>query len=178
VSVLPMYENEPGTKDLIYHTAKHFLGPDEASRWDCVPAGSLSAREARVHCLEGGRRPPPVGSTVDPTWWWPPWRSLAFDAHDRGYRPRYELLLKLAGDPSGPQWEPSELTRRLTEHLGFRLLVQPSGTDWQLITAFFSRTFRGAEKLQEFAPALRAFAARRNCPPEGTGSVPGGESRS
>jgi hypothetical protein len=172
-----MYENAPGTLDLVYHTAKHFLDADESSSWDRVPAGSMTASEARALAVRDGLRPPPTGREVDPRWWWPPWRALARDAHDRGYRPRYELLLRLAPDPTGPRWESSAKDRRITEYVGFRLVLEPRGEDWQVVTAFFSPFFGGAADLPRLAPAVRAFAARKNCPPAGPSGVGGGETK-
>lgn len=178
MSFLPMYENAPGTLDLVYHTAKHFLDAEEARSWDRVPAGSLTAKDARELATRDGLRPPQTGREVDARWWWPPWRALARDAHDRGYRPRYESLLRIAPDPIGSRWEPAARGRRVTEYLGFRLVVEPRGADWQVITAFFSPFFGGARDLPHLAPALRAFAARRNCPPAVASGVGAGESKS
>lgn len=181
MKILPMYQNAQGTYDLIHHTAKHFLDADEGPSWDLVPAGTLTATAARAAVSAGGPRPPPtgaLGNTVDVRWWWPPWAALAREAHERGYRPRYELLLHLAPDPAGPAWETSSKDRRLLEYLGFRLVLEPRGEDYLVITAFFSRAFGGASKLPHLAPALRAFAARKNCPPGGIPGVSAPETKS
>jgi hypothetical protein len=178
MKILPMYENAPGTLDLVYHTAKHFLADDEASNWDQVPAGTLSAKGALAQAVKDGLRPPPTGRDVDVRWWWPPWRALARDAHDRGYQPRYDLLLSHAPDPRGPRWEPAAKERRVMEYLGFRLVLEPRAEDWQVITAFFSPSFRDASDLPRLVPALRAFAVRKNCPPGGVTGVGGRETKS
>ena len=108
MSILSMYENAPGTPDLVYHTAKHFLDEDEADAWDKVPAGSLTAAAARDLVLSSGRRPPPTGEVVDGGWWWPPWVGHARKAHDEGYAPRYRGLIALAGDPASARaWHPT-----------------------------------------------------------------------
>lgn len=177
MKIFPMYENIPGTLDLIYHTAKHFLDAQEALSWDRVPAGSLSAKDARASTVMAGLHPAPTGRGVDIRWWWPPWRDLARDAHDRGYQPRYELLLRIAPDPTGPRWEPAAKGRKMTDYLGFRLVLEARGDDWQVITAFFSPGFGGAADLPRLAPALRAFAARRDCPPAEASGVSGEETK-
>lgn len=174
--LLPMFANTPGFPDLVHHTVKHFLDRREAPAWDRVPAGSLGAREARERL--GADDPPARWPTVDTAWWRAPWRARVEDAHDRGYRPRYELLASVSGDPAGPRWEPTERGRRYTEFCGFRLVLEPRGQDWQVITAFFSPLLAGADDLPQLAPALRAFAARRHCPPAGGPGVSGGESTS
>jgi hypothetical protein len=176
MKILPMYENAPGTHDLVHHTAKHFLDVDEAASWDLVPAGALKATDARALAVRDGLRPPPTGEDVDVRWWYPPWLALARDAHDRGYRPRYELLLRLAPDPNGPRWSPAAKGRRYTEWVGFRMILEPRGEDFQLITVFFSPVCGGTADLPHLEPALRAFAARKRCPAAASSGVPGGES--
>jgi hypothetical protein len=64
------------------------------------------------------------------------------------------------------------------EYLGFRLILEPRAEDWQVITAFFSPSFGGASDLPQLAPALRAFAVRKNCPPGGVSGVGGRETKS
>lgn len=177
MKILSMYKNAPGTCDLVYHTAKHFLDEDEADAWDEVPAGSLAASAAREQVLSAGRQPPPTGEDVDGGWWWPPWVGHACRAHDEGYAPRYRGLIALAGDPATGGWEDAARGRRLTEYLGCRVIIEPVGEDYQVITAFFSPNFSGASRLRHLAPALRAFAARRNCPEPVTAGVNAGESK-
>jgi hypothetical protein len=177
MKILPMYENRPHVPDLVFHTAKHFFDASEGRSWDRVPAGTMTAEAARNALGDESTRPPPTGAVVDVRWWWPPWLGHARKAHEQGYCPRYMLLLELAGDPAGPRWEPAACARRLAEYAGFRLIVEPRGDDFQVVTAFFSPLFNGSANLPKLAPALRAFAARRSCPPEGVSGVSPGETK-
>lgn len=176
---LPMYENTPGMPDLVHHTVKHFLGERERAEWDRVPAGSRTASEAWSD-LRGAARvaTPPRGRFPATAWWGAPWIAHVRRAHDTGYRPRYELLLDHVGDPAGARWQDASKRRRLTEHLGFRLVVEPRGQDFQVVDAFYAPGCGGAGDLGGAFPALRAFAARRNCPPAAPPGVGGGESES
>jgi len=178
VKFLPMYENTPGMPDLVHHTVKHFLGDWERPEWDRVPAGTRTASEAWSEVRRAGRATPPRGRFPGTTWWDAHWITHVRRAHEEGYRPRYELLLEHVGDPSGARWQDAAKRRRLTEHLGFRLIVEPKGQDFQVVDAFYALGCGGTGGLGGAPSALRAFAARRNCPPAGPSGVGGGESKS
>ena len=174
-----MYENTPGMLDLVHHTVKHFLGDWERAEWDRVPAGARKASEAwsDVRTVARGATPG-RGRFLATEWWSPPWVQHVRLAHEEGYRPRYELLINHVGDPSGARWQDASKRRRLVEHLGFRLVVEPKGQEYQAITAFYSPICAGAGRLTADLPALRAFASRRHCPPTAPTSVDGEESKS
>lgn len=175
---LPMYENTPGMPDLVHHTIKHFLGDWERAEWDRVPAGSRTASDAWSDVRRAARAFPSRGRFPATAWWGSPWIEHVRRAHDGGYRPRYELLIDHVGDPSGARWQDAAKRRRLTEHLGFRLIVEACGQDFQVVDAFFGPGCAGAGGLGVALPALRAFAARRNCLASSPSGVSGGESKS
>ena len=177
MKILPMYENRPGTKDLVHHTAKHFLDEAEGWAWDQVPAGGLTASEARRSLVRPDVQHPPTGQDADPLWWWPPWLEYARSAHVQGYAPRYLALIHLAGDPSGARWQAAAVGRRLAEFVGFRLILEPTADAFQVVTAYFAPEARGAGDLPKLAPALRAFAARKDCPPGQRSGVKAGETK-
>jgi hypothetical protein len=173
-----MYENTPGMPDLVHHTVKHFLGDWERAEWDRVPAGSRTASEAWSGVRHMARGAIPRRGRFPATAWWDsPWIAHVRRAHASGYRPRYELLLDHVGDPTGARWQDAAKRRRLVEHLGFRLIVEPRGQEYQVVDAFYASVCGGAGGLQGALPALRAFAARRNCPPAAPSGVGGGESK-
>jgi hypothetical protein len=169
-----MYTNAVGTKDLVHHTAKHFLSEREVRAWDQVPRGPLGATEALVEARAHGQLPP-TRPEPDPRWWWPPWNQVARRAHDEGYAPRYELLIHLAGDLDSGRWAALPRNRRVTEYLGFTLVVDRRWDGDQVTSAYFSPEFTGSADLPHLAPALRAFLARRDCPDQGTSRVPPAE---
>ncbi len=176
-----MYVNTPGMPDLVHHTVKHFLGAAEREAWDRVPAGAVRANDAWCALArladQEAQALPPRGRFPLTDWWRPPWFLTVRHAHDAGYRPRYELLLKLVPDPAGARWGPAEKGRRMAEYLGFRLVLERQPAGWQVVTAFYSPAFAGAADLPHHAPALRAFAARQSCPAEGPLGVLGGGPR-
>jgi hypothetical protein len=171
-----MYVNAAGMPDLVHHTAKHFLNPDESHAWDRVPRGELGATEALVDARELGRTPD-IYPVVDPFWWWPPWKGFARQAHDLGYAPRYQLLIHLAGDPESPRWTALGQKRRVTEYLGFTLVVDQMGAHHQVVSAYYSPEFAGASDLPHLAPALRAFLDRAQCPLEAAPGVSAAENK-
>lgn len=91
--------------------------------------------------------------------------------------PRYELLAAMLGDAPGPRWE-RQGKRWLGDVHGFRLVVEPRGPTCQLISAFFSHTFRHDDHPDDALRAFRAFAARRDCPPAAAPGVPAPETKS
>jgi hypothetical protein len=168
---LPMYENTPGMPDLVHHTVKHFLSDRERAEWDRVPAGTRTASGAWWDLRSAGKRTPLRGRFPATEWWEAPWIAHVRQAHNEGYRPRYELLLNHVGHPDGARWQNASKGRRLTEHLGFRLVVEASAQNFQVVTAFYGAGCIGAGGFHVALPALRAFAARQNCPPAGPSGV-------
>lgn len=177
MTVHPMRETSPGSDDVISHTVKHFLAEGEARMWDRVPVGSVGAEEARAEAAGAGIE---ICSPeeIDIRWWWPPRGDLARRAHEGGYRPRYTFFIQKAPDPSGPEWEASWRGRRQLDYLGFRVVVHPKGENWQVTTSFFSPAIASKRDLPYLAFALRAFSARRNCPPDAGPGVTGSRSPS
>jgi len=173
-----MYASKPGVPDLVYHTVKHFLDEGESTAWDQLPHGTLTAGGARAEVHARAEGALPTGQPVDPRWWWPPWLAHARRAHDEGYGPRYQFLVGLSPDPASPRWENAAGGRRLSDFAGFRVVLEPRGVNYQVVTAFFSTSIRGAEHLRQLGPALRAFAARRDCPPAAPPGVPTPETKS
>lgn len=175
MKVLPMYINTPGMPDLVHHTTKHYFGERERTAWDRVPAGGLSATGAWKSVQRESAPAPPRGRLPDTRWWAAPWLEHVRHAHDQGFRPRYQLLIDFAGDPAGPRWETAEDRRRIADRLGFHLVLEPRGEDFQVLTAYFRSIFGDQAHLRQIGPPLRAFAARNHCPPGSRTGVPAGE---
>lgn len=179
MTFLPMFENTPGMPDLVHHTVKHFLGRHERDAWDRVEAGRATASDAWSaiqRCVPG--RLPPRGRFPATTWWSTPWIEQVRRAHNDGYGPRYMLLLSQVGDPTGARWQPAAKRRRITEHLGFRLVVEANGPHFQVVDAFWPTAYTSAADSMTGGPALRAFAARRGCPTAPSTGVNAGEGSS
>jgi hypothetical protein len=173
VKVLAMTLGEAGAPDLVHHTVRHFLDPEERGEWARIPAGAVSPTELgpRPPVPEKGR-PPRYAPTVDARWWQDPWRPFAVLAHDNGYAPRYRFLVGLLGPLDGSRWEPAERGRRVGDVYGFRTVVAPRGDAVQMVTAFFSTVFRHDDQPGDALRAFAAFAGRADCPFGAAGGVP------
>jgi len=96
-----MKRGNPGSKDAVYHTLKHFLC--EGERWgELPPAEAQTPLPYLAQALERGWR---EGIRAfdsdhpDETWWSGAKSAFVLDAHGRGYRPRYDAMVARAGYP-------------------------------------------------------------------------------
>ena len=169
MKVQPMWAGSP--TDLVYHTVKHFLASGEREAWDRIPAGTGTAESFVMSIPRHPVRPVRGGDWADERWRSGPWQAHAHRAHASGYCPRYEFLAAMLGDVPGPRWE-RQGRRWLGDLQGFRLVVEPKGTRYQMISAFFSHTYRHDDQPDSALRAFRSFAARLNCPPAPTLGVP------
>jgi hypothetical protein len=151
----------PGSFDLVYHTVKHFLDEGEAQEWDRVPAGKTTAGElvSRIPRVPG--RPLPTGDPVDTRWWSPPGVYHVRRSHDKGYEPRYRLLIEKLGKPGGSRWERQGRRRWVGDIHGFRVVVDVHDEDVDVASAFFSSVFRHGDIPDE---SLSVFRDPTHCP--------------
>ncbi len=178
-TILSMYVNHPATKDLIYHTWKHFLNPLHEQDWLQTHPRSATAPGTFLSRARRARINPAAfhGTCEDPRWWNHERLRIALQAHDYGYWPRIVCLLARAGLPVQPggAWQ-RQKQHGPRRHMAMVGSMTVAG-DWNarrntfsVITAFQRPVF--ARQREGPAPAHNAFARLQRllenepiCPP-------------
>lgn len=134
----------PGKDDRIEHTLRHFLSAQET--WAKRPP--YAAKDPAEALAELRRRGwDPTGVSVvdrhdrrhvpDKRWWEPDRLAAVSEVHDRGYYPRYAMLVEHAGPPQvGGGWVLSNDDRWRAEVGGYIVIAALQPGRLQVISAY------------------------------------------